>query len=126
MGVQAEWAIPLSLAVGPDLPGDPVFTSNSFDFMVYSDTGLADVTETISYTLAENPGQPGDFDGDLDVDVADVLEWQRTSGNAGDLTDWQDNFPTGGAMLQGIAAVPEPGSCLLVVMGLLAFAPRRR
>ncbi len=47
---------------------------------------------------------PGDFDTDGDVDGSDFLSWQRgfgTTYDAGDLTDWEDNF---GASTPAIAA----------------------
>ncbi len=43
---------------------------------------------------AVSPGQDGDFDGDLDVDGADFLKWQRDSGDAANLALWETNFGT--------------------------------
>lgn len=64
-------------------------------------------------------GQPGDFDGDNDVDGADFLVWQR--GNTAPpldptaLTLWQANFGT--PLVANATAVPEPGSLLLSALG---------
>jgi hypothetical protein len=81
--------------------------------------------------------QAGDFDGDRDVDGDDFSIWQanfptasgamRGQGDAdgdgdvdgADFVVWQTNFPT---MLSGSAViVPEPGSLLLLYLGLIAI-----
>jgi hypothetical protein len=123
-GVQMEWAIPRNLAIGPTPPGTPVFTGNSFDFVVYSDQGLGDVTdEVISYTFAANPGTPGDFDADNDVDGADFLKWQREPG-VGTLAEWQTSYPTP-PLTAAVVSVPEPSSLALVVLTALGLLSRR-
>jgi hypothetical protein len=136
-GMEMEWAVPLDIEIQypPFLGGPaPAFPNSSFDFVVYTDQGLADITQVISYTLATPPaGQPGDFDGDLDVDGHDFLSWQRgnspngTPGgpvSAADLLDWQSNY--GVPPLVALAAVPEVSSLLLATMGLTALALGRR
>jgi hypothetical protein len=133
-GIGMEWAVPLDAIIQyPSGLGGPApaFPNPSFDFVVYTDQGLADMTQVISYTLATdpNPGQPGDFDEDGDVDGADFLKWQRgESPNAlspGDLQDWQNNY--GGAPLAAVAAIPEPSSIVLSACALIvAFAARGR
>lgn len=128
VGTQLEWAIPLDVAIGPDAPGTPVFTSDTFDLNVYySGLFLDETDDIITYTLAENPnpGTAGDFDGDEDVDGADFLEWQREFGtlDADDLADWQTNYGPGPGTLAGVSAVPEPTGLMLSGLGiaLLAF-----
>jgi hypothetical protein len=80
----------------------------------------------------------GDFDGDGDVDGADLLKWQQQLGlvglypenslaadanadgvvNAEDLSLWQDNVATASA---STAAIPEPASAtILVIVALVA------
>jgi hypothetical protein len=77
-----------------------------------------------------------DFDGDLDVDGADFLIWQRGLGQTGptpaaqgnadgdldvdgdDLAVWRDSFGPGA--VNAALAVPEPSSGLLMAAGLLA------
>ncbi|NOZ38901.1 MAG: PEP-CTERM sorting domain-containing protein [Planctomycetes bacterium] len=127
-GPEKEWAIPRDAMITFPAPGVPTFPNNSFDFVVYTDEGLGDVSQVISYTFAEAPpGQPGDFDSDLDVDGADFLEWQREFGNtlgASDLTDWQTNYGPGA--LSAVSAVPEPSSVFLAGLGLASLAMHRR
>ena len=73
-------------------------------------------------------GQPGDFDGDGDVDGRDFLRWQRGQSpsplSASDLAAWKANYGTGS--LAAVTSVPEPGTFGLVLLGMAAFLPRRR
>lgn len=135
VGVGYEWAIPLEVTIQfPPALGGPklAFQQPSFDFVIYTDQGLADVTQVISYTLATPPaGTPGDFDLDADVDGADFLLWQQGFGTtyaAADLADWQANFGQLAAAA-AVGAIPEPGSSLLALSGaavLLGGAIRRQ
>jgi hypothetical protein len=83
-------------------------------------------------------GVAGDYDGDSDVDGADLLIWQRDLGsttnlaadgnNNGtvdgpDLDLWTANFGEGGG--GGIAAVPEPAGLAMVLLAVLATAAAR-
>lgn len=130
-----EWAIPRSLAIGPDAPGTPVFTEDTFTFIAYTDLGAGDLPndgttfefESITYTFATNPGSPGDFDFDDDVDGSDFLEWQREFGvslDADDLTDWQTNY--GAGSLAAASSVPEASSIALTMIGMIATTVLRR
>ncbi len=73
----------------------------------------------------------GDFDGDGDVDGRDFLAWQRGESpdpfSAGDLEDWQAAYgtPALGAA-EGVTAVPEPSSLLLLLSWLAAGGMGRR
>ena len=72
--------------------------------------------------LISATGNPGDADGDGDVDGADFLLLQQT--NPAGIADWQGNYP---APLSGsISAVPEPASLVLMVAGLSLATLRRR
>jgi hypothetical protein len=126
-GPQKEYAIPRNAEFTNPL--EPAFTGNSFDLLVYSDSGLADVSEVLSYTLAEGPsGPPGDFDFDLDVDGEDFLLWQRGLGtdyDEGDLADWRSNFGMS-STVAAAAAVPEPATLLLATCGATALVLRPR
>ena len=70
---------------------------------------------------------PGDFNGDGEVDGRDFLVWQRGQSpnplTAGDLAEWQDNYHDVGVAM--VAAVPEPGSLMLVCAAAM-FAVCRR
>lgn len=134
VGIGYEWAVPLDVTIQfPPALGGPklAFTQPSFNFVIYTDQGLADITQVISYTLATPPaGTPGDFDLDTDVDGADFLLWQQglgTTYDAADLADWKANFglPAAAAV---VGAVPEPGSALLAISGatIIGVMVRRR
>jgi len=71
-------------------------------------------------------GLDGDFDGDLDVDGADFLEWQQNLGDATNLALWESNYGTPAAPAVGAAAaVPEPSTLLLAgAMGMLVLSRR--
>jgi len=73
------------------------------------------------YRLVAPPSNPGDFDGDGDVDGADFLAWQRGESpggaTAGDLAEWQTHFGTIYDNVAAARAVPEPGTMLLLVAG---------
>ena len=99
---------------------------NSFEF-----TGYAEIPEFAALA--------GDFDGDGDVDGVDFLYWQAgyptasgaSHGDADDDGDvdgvdfgiWQANYPTN---LGGSAAIPEPTTLGLFVIGGLALLKRRK
>jgi hypothetical protein len=64
-------------------------------------------------------GLPGDFDGDGDVDGADLLDWQRNHGTAADLVAWQANYGATRLLVNPSAAVPEPGALVLIACTML-------
>lgn len=89
-------------------------------------------------------GLHGDIDGDGDIDGQDFLHWQRSVGNVGvgmladadgslevddfDLWLWQTNYGRQLAANGPFAAVPEPGTILLIFcqgISLLGFRPSR-
>jgi hypothetical protein len=132
-GIEIEWAVPLDSVIQfpPALGGPaPAFPNTSFDFVVYTDQGLADMSQVISYTLAEPPaGESGDFDLDGDVDGIDFLIWQRGGSpaalSAEDLSDRQVHYGAGVEVASAIA-VPEPGLTILLSTALLRLALGRR
>ncbi len=70
-GSQKEYAIPLD--IGFTNPAEPVFVNSTFNLMVYTDQGLGDISEVITYTLATAPSGPsGDFNGDEAWDCTDI------------------------------------------------------
>jgi hypothetical protein len=94
------------------------------------------------YEAIAPQGQPGDFDGDGDVDGADFVAWQThyplqsgatlATGDAdndqdvdgADFAIWQANFPL--APASEVAAVPEPSAILLAALTVPALAGFRR
>ena len=61
----------------------------------------------------------GDFDSDGDIDVADLIVWQRGGSpdpfSASDLAIWQAAFGSGSAKSSAAQTVPEPSSLLLLL-----------
>lgn len=86
--------------------------------------GIDNVRFTAS---ADDVGVDGDFNGDTIVDGHDFLAWQRGESpnglDAGDLQEWEDNFP---ASVPAITAIPEPSTWALCALAAGAIALRRR
>ena len=118
----ASYKVIFPTIVGPiqTVPGGPGITS-----MQIADIQLfADGTDT-----------PGDYNGDGLVNPADYTIWQKQFGFAGvginadgnkdgvvsaaDYVLWRNNAAAGSGAVFG-SAVPEPSSCLLVVLGLMS------
>lgn len=106
-------AFSLQLGVrGPDIGNPPTSITIVDNIRWYSD-----VTQVA----------PGDFDGDGDVDGRDFLAWQRGESpdplSSADLTLWQDNYGTVPTLVA--SSVPEPGSCLLILISVGLISSRR-
>jgi formylglycine-generating enzyme required for sulfatase activity len=90
--------------------GPPAFFSDVVGFRVASSFETADA----------------DYDGDGDIDGADLLAWQRGesphSMSAGDLTAWRNEFGAGGPS----RSVPEVSSGLLGLLATLGLLRTRR
>lgn len=74
---------------------------------------------------------PGDFNTDGLVDAADYVVWRKNSGSQNDYNTWRSNFglPAGGGSgsAAGIqAAVPEPASVWLLIVGTVVAIWRAR
>ena len=64
-----------------------------FDFALWADSSLGDISQRISYTLAEPPaGLPGDFNRDNKVDAADYVAWRKTNVPVDGYNVWVENF----------------------------------
>ena len=66
--------------------------------------------------------QPGDHDGDGDVDGNDFLGSQLVGASA--ISDWGPNY--GVAASSGVAAVPEPSTLSLCALAAFALWPTKR
>ncbi len=89
---------------------------------------------------------PGDADLDGSVTAADYVVWRKHAGSAGDWRDgdfsgdgtvditdyniWRANFgvtaPGSGAGISSGIVVPEPHTCILLALGNVVFAARRK
>jgi hypothetical protein len=74
----------------------------------------------------------GDYNLDGSVNAADYVVWRKdpgSHGGAGGYDIWRQNFnnpPGSGSGLDSTSSVPEPASVVLLLIGLAAFAGRRR
>jgi hypothetical protein len=122
---EREWGVPLDALWSVNEPLGPTFPNSTFNFILWTDQGLTDVTDVITYTLASPPaGTPGDFNNDGDVDAADFVVWRKTNGTAAKYDEWRANFgkTTGGGSSgrQPAGSVPEPATtCLLIATALV-------
>jgi hypothetical protein len=85
---------------------------------------LTGAVNYISTTVA------GDYDGNGKVDAADYVLWRKNpaafGGNPAGYNTWRANFgyPPGAGV--ALAAVPEPATCLLALLGAFEFVWIRR
>jgi len=128
-----------------DVTLEPGFVpSGSYTILTASgsltDGGLTlDASDTGTFSLSVNSntvvltaltGLSGDFDGSGAVDGLDFLLWQRGGSpnplSPTDLADWQANHGAGALAAAGAAAIPEPTSAVLLIVGLAGLTSRRR
>jgi hypothetical protein len=128
---EREWGVPLNALWSANEPFGPTFPNPTFNLILWTDQGLTDVTDAITYTLATPPaGTPGDYNGNGTVDGADYVAWrnggplQNETVTPGSITPedyalWRANFgiTVGGGAGNGMlaSAVPEPASASLLV-----------
>lgn len=84
---------------------------------------------------ASPPDLPGDFDSDGDVDVADLLTWQRALGandpasdannkgvvDVADYAIWRGHFGEVATAAQAAVNLPEPASAFPFLFGLMSM-----
>ena len=124
-----------------------VSPGGTFDEIAFEPDTTWDTSQlytTGEVTLLSAAGLSGDFNGDGVVNLADYTVWRNNLGaasdtpinnagddqpgvNTGDYAVWKDNFGSGGGPPWAVpATVPEPGTCSLVVIGVIgAWAARR-
>ena len=62
---------------------------------------------------------PGDFNHDGTVDAADYVVWRKLGGTQNEYDVWRANFgQTAGSGTSSNASVPEPGSAILLILGV--------
>lgn len=72
---------------------------------------------------------PGDFDFNGVVDAADYILWRKTGGTAAGYNAWRTHFGQSAGSGSGAianAAVPEPTTLVLILVGTLALLSLRR
>ena len=119
-----------------------VQTAGNYKLRVQNDTQLANGEDyALAWWFGETPPitvASTDFDNDGDVDGDDLDDWAAAFGstNGGDsdgdgdsdgadFLAWQKEF-TGPGALSASTAVPEPGSLMLLVLGLPLILGRKR
>lgn len=120
-----------TLVTSFDYTGFPLTPYTSFSHLYISGgtNSFVDFIKVESDQIVDPPSEPGDFDGDGDVDGRDFLIWQRGETDSplspAELLDWQEHYGTG--TLVATSIVPEPGSLVLftVIGGALAAIRRR-
>jgi len=120
-----------------DPEGNVTNSVDNFDYFAIRNTGLDDFDYLLDNFTVEIEGsnvvvENADFDQDGDIDGTDFLVWQRGNGalgglnqgdangdgmvNQDDLAIWNNQF--GNSSPASVAAVPEPVSLLLAVLGM--------
>ncbi|MEM9351498.1 MAG: DUF5060 domain-containing protein [Planctomycetota bacterium] len=104
---------------GQYAPGETLLTGGDWVSLGVTPDGFSSLNDWAAAILA---APSGDFDGDGDVDLSDLMRWQRGGSpngpGAADLADWQSAF-TGSASSAAVA-VPEPAAAGLLIAAALA------
>jgi hypothetical protein len=125
---EREWGVPLDALWSVNEPFGPTFPNPTFNFILWTDQGLTDVTDVITYTLATPPAGPaGDFNDDGAVNAADYAVWRKGDGSQTEYDEWRTNFGrTSGSAARTAGSVPEPATACLLLAALLVLPARRR
>jgi len=114
-----------SVPVGDDGTYDVLFSSQDYANFATTATITGGWNTKIDY-LVSSVTYASDFDGNGQVDGADLTEWQETFGSSIDGSDfltWQREFGSGTPAAS--LAVPEPSTALLLLLGGLLAGFRR-
>jgi hypothetical protein len=134
---QDLWTLGILKANG--LSGATTSPANFNDFFTVTGTAGTDNYILNSLIAATVVGVPGDYNNNGVVDAADYVLWRKggplqnevdTPGtvNAADYTAWRARFgnTSGSGASLGAAAVPEPGTILLTIVGLASICAVNR
>jgi hypothetical protein len=83
-----------------------------------------DVANQFEFEISQLEPESGDFDGDGDVDGADLLMWQRNP-SLGSLDVWQSEYGSS-SLAAGSTAIPEPGGWVLSLLATVALPALRK
>ena len=145
IGGSASLAGTLALSLVDPLGGGNVFTPSDGDTfeILTADGGLGGTTFdalslpalgggliwTVDYGLnaieLTVSSLDADLDSDGDVDLADLMTWQREDGTASGLADWRAAFGAGSTQAFEAATVPEPAAFLLGTIAAMGLLLRR-
>jgi len=135
-----EWSISgfNTLIQDPNEPTDPDlgFDSEAWDYFSMDVAGtsagedfdfLIDnfMVEVFGSNEGDYVNDSADFDGNGIVDGLDFLRWQRgetpENGSSAELALWEDQYGQSVPLSAAVAAVPEPSSLLLMLLGLFGL-----
>ncbi|HEY3394548.1 MAG TPA: hypothetical protein VGK58_17690 [Lacipirellulaceae bacterium] len=130
MALDADGNLFISSAFGnvdfiPNADDPMALTDDSPIFWFESD--ISSLFNGIDIGFGEEAELEGDYNGDGSVDAADYVVWRKNNINGQQgYDDWRTNFglTTGPGSANGLsagAAVPEPISACLMVVGLIGF-----
>ena len=104
--------------------GQLTFAVTGFGDFDYSGRHLENSPYDLQLILGDEL-DPGDFDGDGDVDGADFLKWQRDDRTATGLIAWQDDFGKT-ALVASAMQVPEPAALSVSMLAACCALCRRK
>jgi hypothetical protein len=130
----------LTFAADVDVASQIGRTFDLFDWTGVTPTGTFNVTSPYTWSLSNlyTTGEvtltalaaiAGDFNNNGIVDAADYIIWRKTDGTPAGYNAWRTHFGQPGGSGAGAianAAVPEPTTLVLVLIGTLALLSRRR
>jgi hypothetical protein len=121
--------------LGDGTAGKPATAAGRRVFFFLSDYGSADLTpegfalfDAAIEWAAEDPpmGIPGDYNADGKVDAADYVVWRENpaafGGDPDGYNTWRTNFDRTSGVGSSLVAVPEPASCVLVVLTFVGIS----
>jgi hypothetical protein len=107
----------------------------SFDFRLQQSTSrsfdIFSLDSTVTVTRVEPATLPGDYNNDGSVDGSDFLAWQRGETfvplGESELAAWQANYGAPLSLTTASTSIPEPSTCLgIVIIGFVSMICRRR